>query len=137
MKYLFIVLSVMVAMSINCSLTFAEEEQNYPIDQWLENCMGKDPSNAGMVNCTYRASEMWDKELNTVYKELMKKLNPQDQKLLKDAETAWIKYREAELKLKAEINGISGGSIGATLGAGNEYDFVKTRAIELKEYLNK
>lgn len=127
---------VIVILTISSVIVFAqEEERKYPIDQWLEECIDKDPSTAGMNNCTYKANEMWDKELNKIYKQLMKKLNPQGQKLLKEAETAWIKYRDAELNFGDEIIYGIGGTIASTTSAGQRYDFVKTRTLELKAYL--
>lgn len=132
---LIVVLAIMVIPMVGVKGIFAQEQKTQ-IDEWLERCIEQDPSTAGMNNCTYKAYEMWDKELNAVYRQLMKKLDPNAQKLLKEAEIAWIKYRDAELRLQDAIYGQMQGSMWATMAAGNRYDFVKQRTLALKAYLD-
>ena len=35
-----------------------EQEKRHPIDEWLERCIEKDSSTAGMINCSGKAYEM-------------------------------------------------------------------------------
>jgi len=53
---------------------------------------------AGMLNCSSQALDKWDKELNRVYKELIKELSPEEKELLKQSQLQWIKFRDAEFK---------------------------------------
>jgi hypothetical protein len=56
-----------------------EKEEKHPIDVWLEKCMEKENyTTAGMLNCSSQALDKWDKELSRIYKELMKKLSPEE-----------------------------------------------------------
>jgi len=76
-----------------------EKEKKHPIDLWLEKCMEKgDYTTDAMVSCDSQALDMWDKELNRVYKELMKKLSPEEKELLKQSQLQWIRFRDAEFK---------------------------------------
>ena len=56
------------------------------------------------------AVERANGELDKVYKQLMGKLDAQGQKSLKEAERAWIKWRDAEAELIGRVGGAVGGS---------------------------
>ncbi|MEJ2117081.1 MAG: DUF1311 domain-containing protein, partial [Alphaproteobacteria bacterium] len=49
----------------------------------------------GMANCHRREASVWDKRLNAQYKELMATLTPKAAKGLKNAQRAWIAFRNA------------------------------------------
>ncbi|MBI4690767.1 MAG: DUF1311 domain-containing protein [Nitrospirae bacterium] len=111
-KKILVILSLLFAIVfISFSVTLAQEQnQEYPIDKGLAKCINSDSSTAGMRDCFSEAYDMWDKELNKIYKDLMKKLSPKGQKTLKEAQTLWIKYRDAEFKLNDEIIGNKDGT---------------------------
>ncbi|CAN5178036.1 hypothetical protein BH20VER2_BH20VER2_00370 [soil metagenome] len=48
--------------------------------------------------------------IDRVYQQLMQKLDAQGQKSLKEAQRAWIKWRDAEADLIARVGGAVGGS---------------------------
>ncbi len=56
------------------------------------NCAGSTPE---MVDCLMAQHAHWDKQLTIVYQEAMKNAPPQQRASLRDAERAWIKYRDA------------------------------------------
>jgi uncharacterized protein YecT (DUF1311 family) len=56
------------------------------------------------------AVDQANKRLDTVYKQLMGKLDADGQKALKDAERSWIKWRDDEAMLMARVGGAVGGS---------------------------
>ena len=65
----------------------------------LESCIAEsDLATASMTNCANNASEDWDKELNQVYRELMKKLNPKAKEELRLSQLKWLKHRDKELE---------------------------------------
>ncbi|HZE69997.1 MAG TPA: hypothetical protein VE135_10795 [Pyrinomonadaceae bacterium] len=53
-KYL---LPVLLLLPISAQ---AQETKVHPIDKFFESCTDKNPSTAGMVDCTSRAYKMWD-----------------------------------------------------------------------------
>ena len=53
-------------------------------------------SQAEATGCAHREYQAADAELNKVYRQLMSKLDAEQQEFLKKAETAWIKYRDAD-----------------------------------------
>lgn len=52
-------------------------------------------STVEMVECLNAQRAHWDKELTITYQRLMKAAPPRQRTLLRDAERAWIKYRDA------------------------------------------
>jgi uncharacterized protein YecT (DUF1311 family) len=111
-----------------------EKEKKHPIDVWLESCIEKNWTTAGMRMCTSQALDKWDKELNMVYKELIKKLSPEEKELLNQSQLQWIKFRDAEFKW---ISGLYLG-IGTNIPLEKMsimLDIVKERVKMLKEYL--
>ncbi len=108
----------------------------HPIDLELSVCMDKDPSTANMVNCIHTAAEKWDAELNRVYQELKKRLNPEGQKALTEAQRAWIAYRDLEFK---NIQGIYSGLEGTMfhpMRAESGMQITRNRALELRSYVS-
>ena len=55
-------------------------------------CTGSTPE---MVDCLMAQHAHWDKELTIAYQQAMKDAPPAQKQKLRDAERAWIKYRDA------------------------------------------
>ena len=126
---------VLLVAGLLPSLTFAQEPMVHPIEKALEACIEKDPSTAGTVRCEDRAFTMWDKELNKNYLSLMAKLDPADKALLKAAQLAWLKQRDAEFKLIDSIYGSLQGSMYIPMHVDRKKGVIKSRAEELSFYL--
>jgi uncharacterized protein YecT (DUF1311 family) len=56
------------------------------------SCTGSTPE---MVDCLNAQRAHWDKELTIAYQERLKDADPQQRELLRQAERAWIKFRDA------------------------------------------
>ena len=63
-----IVVTIFILTITASSVALAEEKN--PIDKWFGQCVEKDSSTAGMLDCCSQSYEMWDKELNKTYREL-------------------------------------------------------------------
>jgi uncharacterized protein YecT (DUF1311 family) len=120
-------------------IMFAQEKKDqHPIDKWLDDCLaiGKNQSTAGTIDCIDKAYEKWDKELNKVYRELMAKLKPDDQKVLKEAQKEWIKHRDMEFKLLDKIYGYKEGTMYLPMHADSRMEIVRGRANKLQDYID-
>jgi uncharacterized protein YecT (DUF1311 family) len=117
-------------------IAHAQEETVHPIDKALEACTDKNPSTNGTIQCTARAQEMWDKELNRSYNGLMGQLNPQGKLSLKAAQLDWLKYRDAEFKLIDNLYSNLQGTMYLPMLAWDQMNIVKKRALQLKAYLD-
>jgi uncharacterized protein YecT (DUF1311 family) len=114
----------------------AQDTKVHPIDKFFESCTDKNPSTAGMVDCTSRAYKMWDQELNKNYLSLMRKLKPDAKQTLKAAQLEWIKYRDTEFKLIDSIYAMLEGTMYIPMHAEQQMDIVKQRALVLATYLD-
>jgi uncharacterized protein YecT (DUF1311 family) len=129
----FSALSILLALFPISS--YSQEPKKHPIDKALENCIDKNPSTAGETDCAEKALEMWDKELNKNYRELLAKLDPKDKAVLKAAQTEWIKYRDEEYKLTDAIYSKLQGSMYTPMAVHHRVGIVKQRAEALKFYI--
>ena len=70
----------------------------------------KPSSNAEETQCFYRAYRAADKDLNQLYAQVIKAVEPEDQQRLRDAQRLWIQYRDATCTAeKALYEGGTGG----------------------------
>ncbi|MCP4345892.1 MAG: DUF1311 domain-containing protein [Desulfobacterales bacterium] len=106
------------------------------IDKISDECMAKDSTTAGMMNCISEAYKLWDAELNKVYNQLRAALKPDAKKSLKAAQLQWIKYRDSEFKLIDSIYSSLEGTMYIPMRAGDRMEIVKNRTKELESYLN-
>ena len=104
------------------------------IDTVFNSCVTQDPSTMGMVTCANKAYDNWDRELNKYYRLLMSELSAQEKKDLKTAQIAWIDYRDKEFENMNSIHDKLEGTMYLVIFADKKVDFVKRRALELKDY---
>jgi uncharacterized protein YecT (DUF1311 family) len=113
----------------------AQETPKHAIDKALEACLDKNQSTAGMVECEDKAYLKWDKELNRLYAELMKKISPDAKAALKDAQVQWLKFRDSEFKLLDGIYDKLEGTMYRPMRVDSRLEIVKRRALELNSHL--
>ena len=75
-----------------------------------------------------------DKTLNTLYQRLMKKLEPEDAKLLQDAQRSWISFRDKHCAFVS--NPSSGGSIYPSVFSSCAASVTASRVRQLRDKLN-
>ncbi len=105
-------------------------------DDPLENaCYEADQSQQGMNHCAGDAYERADKALNAAWKEAVAayKGDKGAEKLLLDAQRAWLKYRDAHCQASAYDS--LGGSIWPLLHSGCLADLTRKRTQELVRML--
>ena len=116
--------------------SYSQKPKKHPIDKALEDCMDKAPSTFATRDCDDKALEMWDKELNKVYRELAAKLDPEGKTALKAAQTEWIRYRDEEYKLTDAIYSKQQGSMYLWMAVDHRVGIVRQRAEALQFYLD-
>ena len=75
----------------------------------------------------------WDKELNIVYQKIMKVADPVTKNKLRNAQRAWIKYRDSEIENSYYINNPDGGSMGILFSLNTAAKLTEERAVQLAE----
>ena len=82
------------------------------------------------------AVDQANKELDRVYDELMAKVDPEEKTSLRDAQRAWIKWRDAEAMFIARHGGAVGGSALRVDVAEAQLKLINDRIAVLKAYLS-
>lgn len=115
-------------------------EAIHPIDAEINRCVDKSPSTHGMMECTTKGMEKWDRELNRLYKELMGTLSKEGQNALRTAQRAWIPLRDSEFALNSEVYStiytvLDGGTMWLLNDAIAHMEVVRRRTLELDQLL--
>ena len=133
------ILSAGCIQNNNISSTFNEyitkvvtqNEQQYPIDKFEENCISDKSSTQEINECTFKAVDLWNKEIeknlallkNITSKEYFEKIQLSQKK--------WESYRDSEFVVYNLIQKKEGTMFQNVL-AGCKRELIKQRAIELK-----
>ena len=106
------------------------------IDKHLRACLdsAENQTTIGMINCSSRAGEQWDKELNKNYNLLMSKLSADEKEKLKSAQKNWITYRDREMDFARTMYINMQGTMWRMVIADRQTELTKQRALELKAY---
>ncbi|MBZ9861554.1 MULTISPECIES: lysozyme inhibitor LprI family protein [unclassified Mesorhizobium] len=88
---------------------------------------------ADLATCTAANAASADAGLNAVYKELAGRLAPTDLKRLREAQRAWIPFRDKECAFRTQP--YAGGSVYATLVETCRQDLTKARLAQLQHQL--
>lgn len=110
------------------------QKYDHPIDKYIETCMEKDMSTAGMVECINEGYRKYDDELNRLYKILIKNLDEESAKELKSAQLEWIAFRDKEFKFIDAIYSKLEGTMYIPMRAGDRMEIVKKRVLEFEAY---
>ncbi|SKC03893.1 Protein of unknown function [Soonwooa buanensis] len=109
--------------------------QENNIETELEKCLEKNYSTAGQRECTFKAQESYDKDLNKYYQLTLKRLPNAQEIQFTSAQKAWLKFRDAEFSL---IDGyyynVKQGTLYSVIAAGEKLNVVKVRAKQLQVY---
>lgn len=90
-------------------------------------------SQAEMTICAGKEYKSADATLNQVYRQLVAKLNDEERAELKDAQTAWLKYRDANCTFVADQ--YKGGTIRPMIEALCLADVTRNRTAELRNQI--
>ena len=114
--------------------------KEHPIDALLDRRLQKAQSTVGMVECYVGITELWDHELNRVYRAVLadkedRKLNAEERLILVGAQRKWIQYRDAQNKAIATHYRKRDGSIWRITTARQVMDVTKQQALRLGSML--
>lgn len=106
------------------------------IEKNISDCLDRNITTIGMIDCMHKAAIMWDDELNRVYGLLRSKLKPEAQKALKTSQLAWIKYRDLEFENIDNIYSNFQGTMYSPMRIDHRNQLIKQRVTELQSYLD-
>lgn len=110
------------------------DEALHPIEVKMNNCIDKNPSTAGVTGCLDMAYTEWDAELNKYYKLLQGIVTKEQKAALRDAELAWITYRDKEFTLLELLYQSKEGTMFQPMLMYDKLTVVKKRALELEDH---
>ena len=137
MKYaqkVIFILFIMIIFSPKSSLAIGEQDfkpQDTFAGKFEMKCYHQNIFEADRAACYYKATLLWDKELNKYYKLLMGKLHKKQQVNLKLAQIKWVKFRDAEIKSNESIENAF--NLGSGFGVLN-LELTRYRALQLKSW---
>jgi uncharacterized protein YecT (DUF1311 family) len=107
------------------------------IDVQLAECLDstENQTTYGMIQCSIRAGEAWDMELNKYYQLLMQTLSADEKGKLINSQKKWIIYRDSEIEFARTIYNNQQGTMWRIVSADRQTEITKLRALELKQYL--
>lgn len=124
-----------IAIPVLAAEPFCKTGKAHPIDIQLEReTSSGHVTTASIMDAEQKAYERWDAELNRLYKELMSALEPEDQVTLRNAQRAWLAFREAESKVWWLEQVSDGGSLQRIIVATHSREMLKQRVCELSIY---
>lgn len=113
------------------------EEDGHPIDQALSQCMEtpEGMSTHGMRECLSQANADWDRELNRVWRELMRELPAEAQTALRASQRQWLAFRDADVAALEAAYGSMQGSMYLIMLADSVVTLTRDRVRQLDALL--
>ncbi|HEY9071113.1 MAG TPA: lysozyme inhibitor LprI family protein [Candidatus Ozemobacteraceae bacterium] len=109
--------------------------QEHPIDRQVTALLERDESTAGQNHAFDKGERLWDAELNRCYRDLTARLDEAGRKRLRDAQRAWLAFRDAEFARLLDVFGRKEGTMFGPMLAAARMKLVRERAQELADAL--
>ncbi len=106
-----------------------------PSFAWAEGDCKKPDARHEDMGCAVEKFDNADKTLNEAYRALLAKMNQDGKAKLKEAQRAWIQFRDADTALAYQNSGESG-SLGGLIATNHKVYLTLERTRELKNFLN-
>jgi uncharacterized protein YecT (DUF1311 family) len=132
-----IFLLLLCCQAVVAQENFCDTGKPHAIDLWFEKEMAKTEGvTVNIRNIQGEAYNRWDKELNRIYGELQNKFNVEDKKKLREAQRAWVKFRDAEFDLlwAEALYGGAGGTLAPVAVSDAARVIVRQRVCTLLQY---
>lgn len=111
-----------------------EQSITKAIEKRCQQCMDKDSSTAGMIECNDKEYADWDAELNRSYSGLMKILDEKQKAALKTSQIQWLKFRDLDFVASGAIYDSMDGTMYLPMRVASRTRLVRDRALQLLAY---
>ncbi len=128
-----------------CQVSSAEEpaEKKHPIDIQTEKLGANAQSTAAGIEVYTKGAELWDAEMNRVYKELLQALPEKAATALKSSQKQWLIFRDEHYKFIDECFSKYEGTMYLPMHVAAKMNVVRERTLQLlhrlemqKQYAN-
>jgi len=117
---------------VACVLTSVGVQSQVTKDDLATACLDKAMTTAAMVACMNQEYQRLDEELNRVYADLMSRLNPDQRDALRQAQRAWLVFREAEFRAQDALYDTLDGTMYLPLRVSHRSAIVRDRVNQLR-----
>ncbi len=103
----------------------------------LARCLD-DPAKAStgaQTDCEATATKAYDRRMNMAFAALAKRLPPEARARLRQAQRAWLVFRDAEAKARSALYATRQGTMYVPMEADAETRLTRDRALQLEAYL--
>jgi uncharacterized protein YecT (DUF1311 family) len=114
---------------------YDDKPGKHPVDAKVDALLANPRCTSDETFGACMAMQLWDDELNRVYRELKSKLDAADAKALQDTQRKWIAWRDAEFKITDSMYGRQPGTIFQPMCESHKLGIVQRRALELQDWL--
>jgi len=128
--------NLVTALSVAAALLPLAASAADPVDDALEQCL-KTPhgqTTAGMTDCTHAAYQAYDRQMNTLYQAVMAKSDPVSREAIRNAQRAWLAYRNAQKVADNAPWRADSGSMASPDIEGLNVEAIRARIAELEYY---
>lgn len=105
--------------------------EDMPSDALPDRCINNASTTLAMNQCYAAASQVWDREMNKQYNNLMKTLSGEPKNKLRAAQRAWLNYRDSWLEAsRSQLS--SQGTLGSVALSAQSLSLVRNQALMLQ-----
>ncbi len=127
---------VLIDKISNRAISVVSYPSEHPLYMIQTECEKKNNSTRGIVNCCNTSLDLWDKELNRVYKKLMQTLGEEQKETIRISQRKWIEFRDAQIASIREIYNKKEGSIWQIIISKRIVDLTRAQTKRLASYLS-
>lgn len=115
-----------------CVLITVSVQAHATRDDLATACLDKAMTTAAMLECMNQEYQRLDEELNRVYADMMSRLNPDQRDALRQAQRAWLVFRDAEFRAQDALYDTLDGTMYLPLRIGHRSAIVRDRVKQLQ-----
>ncbi|UZX56250.1 DUF1311 domain-containing protein [Yersinia ruckeri] len=127
---------MMTALLLSLSTIAYSKELRKDIDDNLIKCKASAVSTMESVDCYASATDSWEAELNEQYKLLLQSQPKEIQVNLRNAQRAWVKYKESYISAMIDFYSQERGSIWGIVMSESKMNVTRDKAIDLYKLRN-
>lgn len=122
----------LLALFLATGGVYANEKLIKEIEKRQEDCVEKDGSTSGQIDCAEAAYKEWDRALNKAYKKLLAAYPSKIEKdALRSSQRAWLKFRNLEFENIDNVYDRKEGTMYLPMRVESKTRVVRERALQL------
>ena len=114
------------------AVSFAATGGNNAVDRALTHCLNSAETHIAITTCYQQATQAWDNELNTAYRQLITQATPEFKDALKQSQRHWIDYRDSYVDALVAYYESRDGAVWQIVLAQSVLNVTKEKALDLQ-----